>query len=309
MESKLAYCLDLADVTKWNMISATAASKASLVYMQEVGDFYAGPQYYTTREGFASYLIKITIDGCGILQYCGETYRVPAGKFYWVDCQKWHDYRTDPDYGSWHVMWVHFYGGNARFYYEAFLKNNNNEPVGTFPASARATSIMRSLLTVDGLSANQQEADFRTADLLIQLMTACLLSTSQYQEERNVPAHIEAIRQYLWHHYADKITLNDLGARFNINPQYMQKQFKRYIGQSPAEYLIYLRILKAKELMRTTSKSIGEIAYEVGVENLGYFTRLFKKLERQTPQQYRKMWPIMEGESGGVSFVSVQGAL
>ena len=305
MESRLEYCLDLADVTKWNMISATAASKASLVHMQEVGDFYAGPKYYTTREGFASYLIKIAIDGCGVLRYNGETYRVPAGKFYWLDCQKWHDYRTAPDYDNWHVMWVHFYGGNARFYYESFLKNNHNQPVGSFPSNSRAASILRSLLTVDSISANQQEADFRSADLLTQLMTACLLSTSQFQEEQKVPEHIEAVRQYLWQHFAEKITLDELGVRFNVNPHYLQKQFKRYIGQSPTEYLIYLRILKAKELMRTTSKSIGEIAYDVGIGNLGYFTRLFKKLENQTPQQYRNLWPIIEGETGGVAFVSV----
>lgn len=302
MEGKLSYYLDLGDVTKWNMISATAASKASLVYMQEVGDFYAGPKYYTTREGFASYLIKITMDGCGVLRYNGETYHVPAGKFYWLDCQKWHDYRTEPNHGSWHVMWVHFYGGNARFYYESFLKKNDNQPVGSFPMGSRAISIMRSLLTVDSSSTNQQEADFRSADLLTQLMTACILSTSQFQEEREVPESIESIRQYLWQHYAEKVTLDDLGTQFNINPHYMQKQFKRYIGQSPTEYLIYLRMMKAKELMRTTDKSIGEIAYEVGIGNVGYFTRLFKKLEAQTPQQYRKMWPVMGAEAGGVDF-------
>lgn len=302
MEGKLSYCLDLDDVTKWNMVSPTAASKSSLVYMQEVGDFYAGPGYYTTREGFASYLIKITIDGCGVLHYNGETYEIPTGKFYWVDCQKWHDYRTEPNHGRWHVMWVHFYGGNARFYYESFLKNNHNQPVGSFPPSFRATAIMRSLLTVDSSSANQQESDFRSADLLTQLMTACLLSTSQYRDEQEVPELIESIRRYLWQNYAEKITLDDLGSQFNINPHYMQKQFKRYIGQSPTEYLIYLRMMKAKELMRTTDKSIAEIAYDVGIGNVGYFTRLFKKLESQTPQQYRKMWPVMGSDTGVVDF-------
>ena len=60
---------------------------------------------------------------------------------------------------------------------------------------------------------------------------------------------------------------------------HLQKQFKRYVGQSPTDYLICQRMLHAKELMRTTRKPIGEIAAMVGVTNLGYFTRQFKKQE------------------------------
>jgi YesN/AraC family two-component response regulator len=58
--------------------------------------------------------------------------------------------------------------------------------------------------------------------------------------------------------------------------------------------LIYLRINRAKELMRSNRYPIGEIAYAVGIENLGYFTRLFKQQEGMTPQEYRKLWPVLE---------------
>ena len=53
-------------------------------------------------------------------------------------------------------------------------------------------------------------------------------------------------------------------------------------------------MLHAKELMRTTRKPIGEIAAMVGVTNLGYFTRQFKKQEGLTPQEYRSLWPAYE---------------
>lgn len=299
MEVRLSYNLDLGAESVWNMISATAASKGSLLYLQEVGDFYAGPQYYTTREGFASYLLKITIDGRGLLRYGGQTYEVPAGSFYWVDCTKWHDYRTDPEAGHWHVIWVHFYGANAQFYYESFLKSNSGEPVGMLPPGSRAHGALWSLLELDNSGINQQETDFRAAELLTQLLSACLLSTLDQAAQGDIPRHIETIRQYVQRHYAKKLTLQDLGNQFNMNPCYVQKQFKRYVGQSPTEYQIYLRMTRAKELMRTTHKSISEIAYEVGVDNLGYFTRLFKKQEGLTPQQYRKLWPIVGRQEGG----------
>ncbi|MBP3658498.1 MAG: AraC family transcriptional regulator [Oscillospiraceae bacterium] len=79
--------------------------------------------------------------------------------------------------------------------------------------------------------------------------------------------------------------------RFALNPHYLQKLFKRYIGQSPAEYLIHFRMTRAKELMRTTHKSISEISYEVGIDNACFFSRQFKQVEGLAPQEYRQLWP------------------
>ena len=63
MDVKLRYELDLAPESRWNILSSTAAAKNALLYAQEAGDFYAGKDYYTTRQGAESYLIKLTISG------------------------------------------------------------------------------------------------------------------------------------------------------------------------------------------------------------------------------------------------------
>lgn len=99
---------------------------------------------------------------------------------------------------------------------------------------------------------------------------------------------------YLQENYTKRHTLESLGAMFNINPFYLQKQFKQHVGLSPTEYCIYLRINRAKVLMRSTYATIGEISREVGIENLGYFTRLFKQHEGITPQAYRDLWPVLQ---------------
>ena len=129
MDKYLDYKLDLSPDSRWNMVSATPSSKLSLLYLQESGDFIAGPGYFTTRRGFESFLIKLTVSGSGILSYRGSTYKVSPGQFYWIDCEQQHDYRTDPEVGEWHVLWVHFFGPSARYYYETFLNSNENGPV------------------------------------------------------------------------------------------------------------------------------------------------------------------------------------
>ena len=297
----LQYNLDLGPNSKWNTINATAAAKNNLIYAQEIGDFWAGSTYFTTREGFHSYLLKMTVDGCGILEYDGQKHKVPTGHFFWIDCTKQQHYYTDPEAGNWHVMWVHFSGANAQSYYEAFLNSNQGSPVAAFPLHMRVYDLFTELLDIKPDHVNQLQSDFLISGLLTQLISQCVMATMVSRQVSDMPQIVQAVQLYLQNHYQQKHTLEDLGARFNINPFYLQKQFKRYTGQSPTEFQIYLRINRAKELMRSSRRPIGEIAYAVGIENLGYFTRLFKQQEGMTPQEYRKLWPVLEHHSLTVS--------
>ena len=294
MEISLKYNLDLSNSSSWNTVSVTAASKAFLLYLQEAGDFICGPDYFTTREGFTSYLIKYTVSGCGVLEYQGQRYLVPPGHAFWLDCRKKQHYYTDPKTGSWHTVWVHFLGANAQFYYELFQRQNSGSPVVRLPDHSPVQSILFSLLKNSGVNTHQQRQDLENATYLNQLIGECTLATMSATEPTIIPGTMQSIQIFLMEHFNHKITLEDLGNHFNLNPFYLQKQFKRYIGQSPTEYLIYLRITKAKELIRTTDKSVGEIAREVGIDNLGYFTRLFKKVEGITPHEYNKLWPHIQ---------------
>lgn len=305
MPAHLDYNLDLAPESRWNMVSATAMAKASLLYAQEIGDFWAGPNYHTTREGFSSYLIKMTVGGCGLLEYNGQTHLLPPGHFFLIDCKKPQHYRTAPGAEEWHTMWVHFYGANAKAYYDAFLTHNNGSPTGIFPIHSKALGIFASLLELDTSGHNQIMADFQAASLLSQILSECVLSTMTMGKASDVPEIIQSVRMYLLNHYQEKNTLEELGSRFNINPYYLQKQFKRYVGMSPSEYQIFLRMTKAKELIRSTKMPVGEVAYAVGMENLGYFTRQFKQQEGMTPQEYRKLWPVLDNSLQELVFPEV----
>lgn len=305
MPVHLDYDLDLAPESRWNMVSATAMAKASLIYAQEIGDFWAGQKYYTTREGFASYLIKMTVDGCGQLEYNGQVHLLPPGHFFFIDCKKHQHYRTAPNAQHWHTAWVHFYGANAKAYYDAFLTHNSGAPTGIFPIPSKALSIFSALLELDVSGHNQIMTDFQAAGLLTQILSECVLSTMTVGKASDMPQLIQSVQMHLLNHYQEKNTLEALGAHFNINPYYLQKQFKRYVGMSPSEYQIFLRMTKAKELIRSTKLSVGEIAYAVGMENLGYFTRQFKQQEGITPQEYRKLWPVLDSSLHELTFPDV----
>lgn len=294
MAQQLQYQLDHGAESQWHIVSATPAARGNLLYMQESGDFHAGRGYYTLREGFDSFLIKLTLSGQGTLRYGGKTWQLPAGSLFWIDCMQHQEYRTDPDTGSWRVVWVHFSGANARFYYETFLQQNGGRPVADLPPGSPIYTIFRSLLALDYNDQAQLQLDLEISSLLTQLVSECVRAAMLPQAQTHLPQVVQAAYVYLTQNFEKQTTLTELGAKFGVSPFHLQKLFRRYIGLSPAEYLIHLRIARAKELIRTTHDSIGQISDRVGMSSQNYFSLQFKKLEGMTPLAYRKQWPQME---------------
>ena len=90
-------------------------------------------------------------------------------------------------------------------------------------------------------------------------------------------------------HYMDEeISLNRVAHTANVSANHFSALFSQNMGQTFIEYLTSLRMDKAKELLRCTSKRSSEIAGEVGYKDAHYFSYLFKKTQGMTPSEYRK---------------------
>lgn len=98
------------------------------------------------------------------------------------------------------------------------------------------------------------------------------------------------IASYMEKNYtSNELTLTHLSDKANLSPGYLQKRFKKQFGISPNEYLSNYRIIKSKELLLFTNKSITEIALHCGFESTSYFSTVFKKTTGQTPKLFREV--------------------
>ncbi|OGF50203.1 MAG: hypothetical protein A2231_01840 [Candidatus Firestonebacteria bacterium RIFOXYA2_FULL_40_8] len=84
-----------------------------------------------------------------------------------------------------------------------------------------------------------------------------------------------------------RLLIRDIASEVSLSPFRFAHIFKEYAGVAPVEYLIKTRIDKAKKLLKTTEKTVSEIADASGFSDQNYFTRIFKKLEKITPSEYR----------------------
>ncbi len=95
-------------------------------------------------------------------------------------------------------------------------------------------------------------------------------------------------RQLLDRGYAAPITIQQLSQEVALSPYYLIRLFRRVYKQSPHQYLIQVRINKAKELLIHSELSITEICASVGFESLGSFSTLFRKTAGISPSAYRR---------------------
>lgn len=99
---------------------------------------------------------------------------------------------------------------------------------------------------------------------------------------------ISQITNYINNNYAEKITLDFLSDKFFIDKFHLCHIFRKEIGITLVEFLNQKRIVEAGILLRTTDKSVYDIAIEVGFHNQNYFGALFRKHTGMSPMQYRK---------------------
>lgn len=99
---------------------------------------------------------------------------------------------------------------------------------------------------------------------------------------------IGKVREYLQAHYAEHITGQTLARQFGYVPSYIAYLFRQTYGLSPTDYLTWLRLDKAKELMRgQPSLLVREVAERVGFKNQYHFSRVFKKIEGVWPTDFK----------------------
>ena len=112
--------------------------------------------------------------------------------------------------------------------------------------------------------------------------------SSSVSKDKFVPPQILKVIEYLNLHYNDTVTTLDISNLFYISKSSLIYNFNKYIKCTPIEYLLNIRLTKAKELLANTKKSIGEISELCGFSSANYFSLIFKQKESISPLSYRK---------------------
>ena len=136
-----------------------------------------------------------------------------------------------------------------------------------------------------------------TADLLkvLSLVAEEKKNENQSREFSYYSDQINKFTLHLLNHYHEKINLDAVARTLGISSTHLRKVFKSIEQKTPQEYLIDLRIEKAKEYIAEGKYSMTEISSMVGYDDIHYFSRIFKKREKLSPTEYLA---LCRGEPG-----------
>lgn len=127
-------------------------------------------------------------------------------------------------------------------------------------------------------------------DSLLNLLAVHLLRTytTEFREARSpnrlTQQQVARAIDYMHTHLNQNISLEVLSQTVNVSPSHLRRLFKQATGMAPHQYLIHLRVNRAKELLLTRDFSVNEVAAEVGFADQSHLHRHFKRLFGVTPK-------------------------
>lgn len=110
--------------------------------------------------------------------------------------------------------------------------------------------------------------------------------TNTISESSSSEMIVNKAKNYIYTHFADNISLDDVANHVFLNPSYLSRLFKQYTGENFRDYIIRIRINKAIELINQKQYKIYEISELCGYSNPKYFAQQFKQVTGLSPRDY-----------------------
>ena len=95
---------------------------------------------------------------------------------------------------------------------------------------------------------------------------------------------------YIQQNFTGKILLKEFGKQFHLSEKYISRYFKEHFHITISQYVTYLRLEHAKQLLQDTDIPVTEVAMQSGYQNVSYFIRSFKKTYGMSPLKYRNKY-------------------
>lgn len=111
------------------------------------------------------------------------------------------------------------------------------------------------------------------------------------QPDAEFSPHIELVRKVialLVSQYKQKLELQDIANYVGVSAFYLERLFKKETSETPRTFLEKIRVDKAAYMLKHTNQSNLEICYEVGFQSPSNFYKVFRKLKKYSPSEYRQ---------------------
>ena len=253
------------------------------------GEFERGISYANWRpRGTPDYLLIYTMAGAGYLTTASKKGSTRTGEVTLYAPGEYQEYRTDPETGRWHLLWVHFI---AKPTWTPWLR----WPVGAH--GVKSLQLEKGEIR-DGFVAAMQ----RTVRTFRRRLPYAADFGNNALEEALLWTHVTASRgawtqtdprvrnamDYLVAHLRQPFHLAGLAMHCGLSVSRLAHLFKSGTGVSPQQFFEQQRMWHAGQLLRVTGLTVTEIAAEAGYDDPFYFSNRFHRYSGKSPSEFRR---------------------
>jgi AraC-like DNA-binding protein len=199
---------------------------------------------------------------------------------------EWHRFKPDKDKG-WNEYWVGFHGVIA----DNLIRADFFHPREAALHIGMKEDILQSILEIlEQTKTEESGYQPRIAGGVLHLLGK--IHSLRRQQYFGGETHMETIvnkgRFLIRENFDSPLSIEEIAAKLNVGYSWFRKVFSKYTGMSPGQYLIQLKIDKARQLLSQTKMSVKEISFELNFSSAAYFSTLFKEKTGMSPENYRK---------------------
>lgn len=199
---------------------------------------------------------------------------------------EWHRFRPNKDKG-WNEYWVGFHGTIA----DNLVRSAFFHPgAAAFPIGVKDDILLSILEILEQAKKEEPGYQPRIAGAVLHLLGKIHAFRRQhyFRGETHMEIIVNKGRFLIREHFDNNLSVEDIAEKLHVSYSSFRKVFKKYTGMSPGQYMIQLKIDKARQLLSQTDKSIKEISSELNFSSGYYFSTLFKEKTGCSPEGYRK---------------------
>ncbi len=267
-------------------------ARENLLFLQETGSLKATSPHTSSREGLNSYLLFLVRSGQGFLTYGGNRYDLAAGDCVFIDCRLPYSHTTSDD--LWELSWAHFSGVTMPGIYNKYSERGGRPLLHL----RHPEKVLSCLLDLHQMACSDDHIrDMKINEILAGLLSVMMEESWQPEEasggsgQASASGHVTAkVKAYLDENFTRRISLDDLAQRFFVNKYTLSRSFRAQYDTTIGTYLTSLRIGYAKQCLRFTDLTMEEIGQKCGIGDAAYFSRVFEKVEGESPSQFRNAW-------------------
>lgn len=238
-----------------------------------------------------NYVIHYISKGKGIFYYKNQEISLSAGDLFLLKPNEVTFYQADQE-DPWAYYWIGIGGNKTAPYFNlsslgevAYLQHNKQQ--STKKVASQMIQLITQAEEKERTTSNQLELLSQAYKLLFEL--SILSPNAPSHELSQTEKLCQECRYVIEKHYnIDGLSISSIAQKLNVNRSYLTTLFKKYYHVSPKDYLLQIRMKRAKQLLENTEEPIKVISYSVGYLDPLYFSKAFKDFYSLSPSQFRK---------------------